>query len=210
MERIRPSNIKTVYILLHVVLWCICIQRSKQQRDINPNMPSRNHPRGTSSTEEVCLRHEGSGRFLRVRGRSLIDAVGEDESDDSLLIIETLSLNGTVSIRGKNSRFYLCVNKRGDIVGRRRLKEESNLMCVFFMHQLENSQYVFEPLQFTGMYVGFKKDGEKKNANKVNKYKNASHFTKDCENYRRDRTRAEEFHRMFQETLYNSATNQYS
>ncbi|XP_071827260.1 fibroblast growth factor 8b-like isoform X2 [Apostichopus japonicus] len=173
-------------ILLHVVLWCICIQRSRQVKTAKSNMPSESLRRmhGTPSLEEVCLQHEASNMFLRIRGRALVDAAGESGVDDTRLIIETVSLNGSVSIRGKYSNFYLCVNKRGDIVGRKRMKIESSLMCVFIMHNA-HGKIELEPLQFTDMYIGFRRDGSSKNARRVRRLSKYSLFVKDtdCEVY---------------------------
>ncbi|KAJ8025849.1 Fibroblast growth factor 8b [Holothuria leucospilota] len=186
-------------ILLHVVLWCICIQRTRQlsetESNIDSTMTDGSDFTGTTSREELCLQHVASNKYLRIgEGRNQIDAQGQSGNEDIRLIIETAGLDGSVFIKGKLSEFYLCINKRGDIVGRRRPRVQSNLMCKFIMHIRTSGRLEFEPLQLTSMYLGFRKNGLSRNAKSVKAFTRYSQFIKDeaCEQYAYDRLLLEE------------------
>lgn len=66
----------------------------------------------------------------------------------------------------------------------KRMKIESSLMCVFIMHNA-HGKIELEPLQFTDMYIGFRRDGSSKNARRVRRLSKYSLFVKDtdCEVY---------------------------
>ncbi|XP_049441752.1 fibroblast growth factor 18a isoform X1 [Epinephelus fuscoguttatus] len=61
-----------------------------------------------------------SGKHVQVLGRR-ISARGEDGDKFAQLVVEADTFGSQVRIRGKETNFYLCMNRRGKLVGKVRL-----------------------------------------------------------------------------------------
>ncbi|XP_027141972.1 fibroblast growth factor 18a isoform X2 [Larimichthys crocea] len=61
-----------------------------------------------------------SGKHVQVLGRR-ISARGEDGDKYAQLVVEADTFGSQVRIRGKETNFYLCMNRRGKLVGKVRL-----------------------------------------------------------------------------------------
>ncbi|XP_073676252.1 fibroblast growth factor 18a [Garra rufa] len=59
-----------------------------------------------------------SGKHVQVLGRK-ISARGEDGDKFAQLVVEADTFGSQVRIRGKETNFYLCMNRRGKLVGKR-------------------------------------------------------------------------------------------
>ncbi|NXN89076.1 FGF18 factor, partial [Bombycilla garrulus] len=58
-----------------------------------------------------------SGKHIQVLGRR-ISAKGEDGDKYAQLLVETDTFGSQVRIKGKETDFYLCMNRKGKLVGK--------------------------------------------------------------------------------------------
>uniref|UniRef100_A0A8B9R5G0 Fibroblast growth factor 18-like n=2 Tax=Astyanax mexicanus TaxID=7994 RepID=A0A8B9R5G0_ASTMX len=97
-----------------------------------------------------------SGKHVQVLGRK-IQARGEDGDKFAQLVVEADTFGSQVRIRGKETNFYLCMNRKGKLVGRKASGRNSE--CVFIEMMLENNYTAWMSARYTGWYVGFTKKG---------------------------------------------------
>ncbi|XP_028840650.1 fibroblast growth factor 18-like [Denticeps clupeoides] len=116
-----------------------------------------------------------SGKHMQVLGRR-INAKGEDGDKYAQLIVEADTFGSQVRIRGKESNFYLCMNRRGKLVG----KKPSNLSeeCVFIEKILENNYTALMSARYDGWYVGFTKKGRPRRGPQTRPNQQDVHFMK--------------------------------
>ncbi|XP_041948918.1 fibroblast growth factor 18-like [Alosa sapidissima] len=97
-----------------------------------------------------------SGKHVQVLGKR-ISANGDDGDKYAQLIVEADTFGSQVRIRGKETNFYLCMNRRGKLIGKRarNLSED----CVFIEKILENNYTALMSARYSGWYVGFTKKG---------------------------------------------------
>uniref|UniRef100_G3Q1C5 Fibroblast growth factor 18a n=1 Tax=Gasterosteus aculeatus aculeatus TaxID=481459 RepID=G3Q1C5_GASAC len=76
-----------------------------------------------------------SGKHVQVLGRR-ISARGEDGDKFAQLVVEADTFGSQVRIRGKATDFYLCMNRRGKLVGKKASNRSDD--CVFVEKVLEN------------------------------------------------------------------------
>ncbi|XP_077589576.1 fibroblast growth factor 18a isoform X2 [Stigmatopora nigra] len=97
-----------------------------------------------------------SGKHVQVMGRR-IGARGEDGDKYAQLVVEADTFGSQVRIRGKETNFYLCMNRRGKLVGKRASNRSAD--CVFVEKVLENHYTALMSARYAGWYVGFTKRG---------------------------------------------------
>ncbi|XP_061541533.1 fibroblast growth factor 18a isoform X3 [Phycodurus eques] len=97
-----------------------------------------------------------SGKHVQVLGRR-ISARGEDGDKYAQLVVEADTFGSQVRIRGKETNFYLCMNRRGKLVGKKASNRSAD--CVFVEKVLENHYTALMSARYTGWYVGFTKRG---------------------------------------------------
>ncbi|KAI9538936.1 Fibroblast growth factor 18 [Dissostichus eleginoides] len=97
-----------------------------------------------------------SGKHVQVLGRR-ISARGEDGDKFAQLVVEADTFGSQVRIRGKETNFYLCMNRRGKLVGKKASNRSED--CVFVEKVLENHYTALMSARYTGWYVGFTKRG---------------------------------------------------
>ncbi|XP_036451742.1 fibroblast growth factor 18b [Colossoma macropomum] len=122
-----------------------------------------------------------SGKHVQVLGRKIL-AKGEDGdkfefmrrqiehvlgpsiflsvcvvSSQAQLVVEADTFGSQVRIRGKETNFYLCMNRKGKLVGRK--ASSGNAECVFIEIMLENNYTAWMSARYVGWYVGFTKRG---------------------------------------------------
>ncbi|CAB1316186.1 unnamed protein product [Coregonus sp. 'balchen'] len=84
-----------------------------------------------------------SCKHVQVMGRR-ISAKGDDGDTYAQLVVEADTFGSQVRIRGKETNFYLCMNRRGKLVGKM---------------VLENHYTALMSARYPGWYVGFSKRG---------------------------------------------------
>ncbi|MBN3301173.1 FGF18 factor, partial [Amia calva] len=97
-----------------------------------------------------------SGKHLQVLGRK-ISARGEDGDKYAQLVVEADTFGSQVRIRGKETNYYLCMNRRGKLVGKKPTNRSAD--CVFVEMVLENNYTALMSARHAGWYVGFTKRG---------------------------------------------------
>lgn len=73
------------------------------------------------------------------------------------LVVEADTFGSQVRIRGKETNFYLCMNRRGKLVGKKASNRSAD--CVFVEKVLENHYTALMSARYSGWYVGFTKRG---------------------------------------------------
>ncbi|KAK2501739.1 hypothetical protein MC885_008674 [Smutsia gigantea] len=102
-----------------------------------------------------------SGKHIQVLGRR-ISARGEDGDNQ-------------VRIKGKETEFYLCMNRKGKLVGK---PDGTSKECVFIEKVLENNYTALMSAKYSGWYVGFTKKGRPRKGPKTRENQQDVHFMK--------------------------------
>ncbi|KAF3838301.1 hypothetical protein F7725_010069 [Dissostichus mawsoni] len=119
-----------------------------------PDAGARHHESGHHRVYQLYSRT--SGKHVQVLGRR-ISARGEDGDKFAQLVVEADTFGSQVRIRGKETNFYLCMNRRGKLVGKKASNRSED--CVFVEKVLENHYTALMSARYTGWYVGFTKRG---------------------------------------------------
>ncbi|XP_032116227.1 fibroblast growth factor 18 isoform X1 [Sapajus apella] len=115
-----------------------------------------------------------SGKHIQVLGRR-ISARGEDGDKYAQLLVETDTFGSQVRIKGKETEFYLCMNRKGKLVGK---PDGSSKECVFIEKVLENNYTALMSAKYCGWYVGFTKKGRPRKGPKTRENQQDVHFMK--------------------------------
>ncbi|XP_028669038.1 fibroblast growth factor 18a isoform X1 [Erpetoichthys calabaricus] len=115
-----------------------------------------------------------SGKHVQVLGRR-ISARGEDGDKYAQLVVETDTFGSQVRIKGKETEFYLCMNRRGKLVGKLNDKSKE---CVFVEKLLENNYTALISAKYSGWYVGFTKKGRPRKGPRTQENQQDVHFMK--------------------------------
>ncbi|XP_044515772.1 fibroblast growth factor 18 [Gracilinanus agilis] len=115
-----------------------------------------------------------SGKHIQVLGRR-ISAKGEDGDKYAQLLVETDTFGSQVRIKGKETDFYLCMNRKGKLVGK---PDGTSKECVFIEKVLENNYTALMSAKYTGWYVGFTKKGRPRKGPKTRENQQDVHFMK--------------------------------
>ncbi|XP_038070711.1 fibroblast growth factor 18-like isoform X2 [Patiria miniata] len=145
--------------LLHIIIiWCLSVQESVQQENENSfDQGLLGLDLSKSQPNTLQLYSRASSKNIRIMGRT-IDANGSVWDEDARLIIRSDSLDGRITIQGEHTGYFLCINKKGLVVGRK-IKREGSVSCVF-TETIRNTYTELRLVQKTEMYLGFNKDGQ--------------------------------------------------
>uniref|UniRef100_A0A4W4E7W6 Fibroblast growth factor 18b n=1 Tax=Electrophorus electricus TaxID=8005 RepID=A0A4W4E7W6_ELEEL len=116
-----------------------------------------------------------SGKHVQVLGRKIL-ARGEDGDKFAQVVVEADTFGSQVRIRGKETNFYLCMNRKGKLVGRKasgRMDE-----CVFVEMVLENNYTAWMSAHYSGWYMGFTKKGRPRRGPQTRANQRDVHFMK--------------------------------
>ncbi|KAF5891760.1 fibroblast growth factor 18-like, partial [Clarias magur] len=133
-----------------------------------PSSPPRHH-------RVYQLYSRTSGKHVQVLGRKIV-ANGEDGDKYAQLVVEADTFGSQVRIRGKETNFYLCMNRRGKLVGRK--ASSANAECVFIEMVLENNYTAWMSARYTGWYIGFTKKGRPRRGPQTLPNQQEVHFMK--------------------------------
>ncbi|XP_023392911.1 fibroblast growth factor 18 [Pteropus vampyrus] len=115
-----------------------------------------------------------SGKHIQVLGRR-ISARGEDGDKYAQLLVETDTFGSQVRIKGKETEYYLCMNRKGKLVGK---PDGTSKECVFIEKVLENNYTALMSAKYSGWYVGFTKKGRPRKGPKTRENQQDVHFMK--------------------------------
>nr|ABJ88945.1 fibroblast growth factor 8a [Nematostella vectensis] len=101
---------------------------------------------------------------IRILKNRRVDAKGRDGDQYAKLIIESDGF-GRVRIRGAETKFYLCMDKRRRLRARKRARNKKN--CIFKDHFADNAFNEFESVKYEGHYIAFNRRGLQRAGNKT-------------------------------------------
>ncbi|KAI5105231.1 fibroblast growth factor 24 precursor [Silurus meridionalis] len=136
-----------------------------------------NHTRDDVSRKQVRiyqLYSRTTGKHVQILGKK-INANGDDGGKYALLVVETETFGSHVRIKGKESGYYICMNKNGKIIGK---LNGSNPECVFVEEFLENNYTALVSAKYKGWYLGFNRRGRPKKGSRTTQTQQEVHFMK--------------------------------
>ncbi|CAM4488288.1 unnamed protein product [Leuciscus chuanchicus] len=175
----------TVWLLLSA-------SRQRNKQFINPNMtmqsisvPNFKHHVTEQSrlsdrmsrrlTRTYQLYSRTSGKHVQVLGNKRVNANGEDGDIHAKLIVETDTFGSRVRIRGAKTGYYICMNKRGKLIGRRKGRGRD---CIFTEIVLENNYTALQNAKYKGWYMAFTRKGRPRKAMQTQQHQREAHFMK--------------------------------
>ncbi|NP_001164697.1 fibroblast growth factor 8/17/18 precursor [Saccoglossus kowalevskii] len=181
MSTMLPHRCYT--LLLHVVLWCWQLQESIQlatslDDQFEAYVDDPDHAIGNLPViRKLQLYSRPFAHHVRIFGNRKVDAKGENGDIYARLIIETETFS-KVTIRGEESKFYLCMNSKGKAVGRPKKSGGRSYSCIFKESISDNGYTEYESVRYEGWFLSFGRDGKTKSALRTSSLKKAVQFMK--------------------------------
>ncbi|XP_023653542.1 fibroblast growth factor 8-like [Paramormyrops kingsleyae] len=116
-----------------------------------------------------------SGKHVQVLGDKNINAMAEDGDVHAKLIVETDTFGSRVRIKGAATGYYICMNKRGKLVGK---KNGHGKDCIFTEIVLENNYTALQNAKYDGWYMAFTRKGRPRKGSKTRQHQREVHFMK--------------------------------
>ncbi|KAG7262085.1 hypothetical protein CRUP_015670 [Coryphaenoides rupestris] len=115
-----------------------------------------------------------SGKHVQIHGKR-VSATAEDGNTFARLYVETDTFGSRVRIRGAESGRYLCMNRKGKLVGK---PNGRGMDCIFTEVVLENNYPAFQNARYEGCFVGFTRKGRPLRASRTRQNQREVHFIK--------------------------------
>ncbi|KAK2837102.1 hypothetical protein Q5P01_014314 [Channa striata] len=119
-----------------------------------------------------------SGKHVQIQGKR-VTATAEDGNMFARLFVETDTFGSRVRIRGAESGCYLCMNRKGKLVGKPNGRSRD---CIFTEIVLENNYTAFQNAKHEGWYVAFTRKGRPIKASRTRENQREVHFIKRLHN----------------------------
>ncbi|KAL1261672.1 hypothetical protein QQF64_006937 [Cirrhinus molitorella] len=171
---VLPSRF--IYVCLHFLVLYFQLQESHQS-SADFRFYIENHTRDDVSRKQVRiyqLYSRTTGKHVQILGKK-INANGDDGGKYALLVVETETFGSHIRIKGKESGYYICMNKNGKIIGK---PNGNNQECVFVEEYLENNYTALVSAKYKGWYLGFNRKGRPKKGSKTTQTQQEVHFMK--------------------------------
>uniref|UniRef100_A0A8V5H2K9 Fibroblast growth factor n=1 Tax=Melopsittacus undulatus TaxID=13146 RepID=A0A8V5H2K9_MELUD len=123
---------------------------------------------------EYQLYSRTSGKHVQVTGKR-ITATAEDGNKFAKLIVETDTFGSRVRIKGAESEKYICMSKRGKLIGKPNGKSKD---CIFTEIVLENNYTAFQNVRHEGWFMAFTRRGRPRQASRSRQNQREAHFIK--------------------------------
>ncbi|XP_053422005.1 fibroblast growth factor 18 isoform X3 [Nycticebus coucang] len=141
-------------LCLHFLLLCFQVQVLVAEENVDFRIHVENQTRARDDVSRKQLRlyqlySRTSGKHIQVLGRR-ISARGEDGDKYAQLLVETDTFGSQVRIKGKETEFYLCMNRKGKLVGK---PDGSSKECVFIEKVLENNYTALMSAKYSGCHL---------------------------------------------------------
>uniref|UniRef100_A0A672GQA4 Fibroblast growth factor n=1 Tax=Salarias fasciatus TaxID=181472 RepID=A0A672GQA4_SALFA len=167
--------------LLHSII-CEQKKKKKQKKNLNFNRRSQcgNESRLSDRTSRRLTRtyqlySRTSGKHVQVLANKRVNANGDDGAVHAKLEVETDSFGSRVRIRGVKTGYYICMNKRGKLIGKRKGRGKD---CIFTEIVLENNYTALQNAKYEGWYMAFTRKGRPRKASKTKQHQREAHFMK--------------------------------
>uniref|UniRef100_A0A8C1YV78 Fibroblast growth factor n=1 Tax=Cyprinus carpio TaxID=7962 RepID=A0A8C1YV78_CYPCA len=179
---------------IYVILFSLCTEKGEKNHP-SPNFKQYVREQG-SLTDQLSRRQvrvyqlysRTSGRHVQIQGKR-VSATAEDGNTFARLYVETDTFGSRVRIKGAESGRYLCMNRRGKLVGK--------MLNHFLLHGsgknvframdldegtgkivLENNYTAFQNAKYEGWYMAFSRKGRPIKASKTRENQREVHFIK--------------------------------
>ncbi|XP_026043533.1 fibroblast growth factor 17 isoform X1 [Astatotilapia calliptera] len=171
-------NQHCIYISFHFfVLWC----QTQGENHPSPNFNQYVRTQG-AVTDQLSRRQvrvyqlysRTSGKHVQIHGKR-VTATAEDGNLYARLFVETDTFGSRVRIRGAESGRYLCMNRKGKLVGKPNGRSKD---CIFTEIVLENNYTAFQNAKYEGWYVAFTRKGRPMKASRTRENQREVHFIK--------------------------------
>ncbi|KAJ1211945.1 hypothetical protein NDU88_007293 [Pleurodeles waltl] len=139
-----------------------------ENRTRNPDELSRKQIRIYQLYSRTTSKH------VQVLGKK-VNANGEDGSKHALLMVETDTFGSHVRIKGKETSYYICMNRSGKVLGKINGRSAE---CVFVEEVLENNYTAFMSAKYRGWYLGFTRMGRPRKGPRTQQNQQEVHFMK--------------------------------
>uniref|UniRef100_A0A3P9D0P9 Fibroblast growth factor n=1 Tax=Maylandia zebra TaxID=106582 RepID=A0A3P9D0P9_9CICH len=116
-----------------------------------------------------------SGKHVQVLPNKKINAMAEDGDAHAKLIVETDTFGSRVRIRGAETDLYICMNKRGKLIGK---KNGQGRDCIFTEIVLENNYTALKNVRYEGWYMAFTRRGRPRKGSRTRQHQREVHFMK--------------------------------
>uniref|UniRef100_A0A665W3I4 Fibroblast growth factor 17 n=1 Tax=Echeneis naucrates TaxID=173247 RepID=A0A665W3I4_ECHNA len=179
-------NQRCIYISFHFfVLWCHAQGENHPSPNFNQYVRTQGAVTDQLSRRQIRvyqLYSRTSGKHVQIQGKR-VTATAEDGNVYARLFVETDTFGSRVRIRGAESGRYLCMNRKGKLVGK---------STVHFLHGngkdtyladitkivLENNYTAFQNAKYEGWYVAFTRKGRPIKASRTRENQREVHFIK--------------------------------
>ncbi|XP_055745204.1 fibroblast growth factor 18-like [Salvelinus fontinalis] len=167
-----------IYLCLHVLVLYFHLQES-QQSSADFRIYIENHTRNPDDLSRKQIRiyqlySHTTGKHVQILGKK-VNANGDDGGKYALLVVETETFGSHIRIKGKESEYYICMNKNGKIIGK---LNGRNQECVFVEEFLENNYTALVSAKYKGWYLGFNRKGRPKKGSRTTQTQQEVHFMK--------------------------------
>uniref|UniRef100_A0A8C6LKH7 Fibroblast growth factor n=1 Tax=Nothobranchius furzeri TaxID=105023 RepID=A0A8C6LKH7_NOTFU len=122
-------------------------------------------------TRTYQLYSRTSGKHVQVLANKRVNANG----DDGAVHVETDSFGSRVRIKGVKTGYYICMNKRGKLIGKRKGRGKD---CIFTEIVLENNYTALQNAKYEGWFMAFTRKGRPRKASKTKQHQREAHFMK--------------------------------
>ncbi|XP_024272978.1 fibroblast growth factor 17-like [Oncorhynchus tshawytscha] len=171
-------NQRCIYISFHFfVLWCHAQGENHPSPNFNQYVMEQGAMTDQLSRRQVRvyqLYSRTSGKHVQIQGKR-VAATAEDGNNYARLFVETDTFGSRVRIKGAESGRYLCMNRKGKLVGK---PDGRSRDCIFTEIVLENNYTAFQNAKYEGWYVAFTRKGRPIKASKTRENQREVHFIK--------------------------------
>ncbi|PWA18394.1 fibroblast growth factor 17 isoform X1 [Gambusia affinis] len=159
------------------VLWC----HAQGENHSSPNFNQYVRTQG-ATTDQLSRRQvrvyqlysRTSGKHVQIQGKR-VSATAEDGNLYARLFVETDTFGSRVRIQGAESGLYLCMNRKGKLVGKPNGRSRD---CIFTEIVLENNYTALQNAKYEGWYVAFTRKGRPIKACRTRENQREVHFIK--------------------------------
>ncbi|CAL8388249.1 unnamed protein product [Arctogadus glacialis] len=176
--RMRRSG--SAYVFIQVVAICFYAQNSVQSSTPNFRHHVTEQSRLSDRTSRRLTRtyqlySRTSGKHVQVMGDMRINANAEDGAVHAKLEVETDSFGSRIRIRGAKTGYYICMNKKGKLIGKPKGRGRD---CLFTEIVLENNYTALRNAKYRGRYMAFTRRGRPRKASRTAQHHREAHFMK--------------------------------
>ncbi|XP_025958644.1 fibroblast growth factor 8 isoform X2 [Dromaius novaehollandiae] len=163
-----PCSSLFSYVLMHLFVLCLQAQHVREQSLVTDQLSRR-------LVRTYQLYSRTSGKHVQILDNKKINAMAEDGDVHAKLIVETDTFGSRVRIKGAATGFYICMNKKGKLIGKSNGKGKD---CVFTEIVLENNYTALQNAKYEGWYMAFTRKGRPRKGSKTRQHQREVHFMK--------------------------------